>query len=173
MDATAVAAARGAAARVVGVREVVLTAGLFGGFQAAMPLLGWFAGTRLSGVVAGWDHWLAFVLLAGIGVKMLADARGGETRGVGADPFELRVMVVLAIATSVDALAVGVTLPMLGAPLAPSVVTIGITTALLSATGVMAGARLGARLGPPLEIAGGVLLVGIGLKILIDHTTGP
>src|SRR5687768_4897074 len=100
MDATAVAAARGFAARSIGVREVLLVALFFGGFQALMPLLGYLLGAQLGAIAAEWDHWIAFVLLSGIGIKMLWEARGGEAIEARSDLFAWRVLLILAIATS-------------------------------------------------------------------------
>jgi putative Mn2+ efflux pump MntP len=175
MDATAVSAARGLAVPSIRARHVVLVAGFFGGFQALMPIIGWLLGARIGPVVQAWDHWIAFVLLASIGGKMLWEARGESSAdGVTTvDHFALRSMFVLAIATSIDALAVGITLPMLHAPFALSVVTIGVVTALLSAAGLFAGRRFGAMLGKRLDLAGGVVLIGLGFKILIDHLQAP
>lgn len=178
MDATAVAAARGLAAPKLLPRHVALVAIFFGGFQALMPLIGWGVGSSVGPLVQAWDHWIAFVLLAAIGGKMLWEARGaeddegaeGDERASPAvDPFGLRVMLVLAVATSIDALAVGCTLPMLNAPFLLSLATIGLTTALLSALGLFAGRRFGALLGKRLDLAGGLVLVGLGTKILVEH----
>ena len=174
MDATAVAGARGLAAPRIQARHVLLVAGLFGGFQAFMPLLGWIAGRYLGPWVEAWDHWIAFALLAGIGCKMIWEARAaadGEVRP-SSDPFDFKVLVVLAIATSIDALAVGFTLPMLDAPLGLSMITIGVTTGVLSAMGLFAGRRFGAILGRRLDIAGGVVLIALGFKILAEHLRG-
>ncbi len=171
MDATAVAAARGVAAPRIRARHVVLVAGLFGGFQALMPLLGWFAGARIGPQIAAWDHWIAFVLLGGIGGKMLWEARTpkrAEDEPTD-DLFGWKVLLGLAVATSIDALAAGFTLPMLGAPLVSCLVTIGLTTAACSAAGLFAGRRFGAALGSRLDVVGGVLLVGLGVKILVEH----
>src|SRR5262245_50435705 len=126
MDATAAAAARGLQARRVTARDTALVALLFGGFQAVMPVFGWFLGVWLGPVVAAWDHWVAFALLAGIGAKTMWDAWGREDAPAAGEAFGARMLVVLAVATSIDAFAVGVTLPILGAPLALSVVTIGV-----------------------------------------------
>ena len=177
MDATAVAAARGLAIPKVLPRHVALVAGFFGGFQALMPLIGFsigaFVGARVGAVIERFDHWVAFVLLGAIGGKMLWEARGGgdddDDDEDGPDPFALKVMFVLAVATSIDALAVGITLPMLGADLWLSLATIGVTTAVLSALGLFAGRRFGALLGKRLDVAGGVVLIGLGVKILAEH----
>lgn len=173
MDATAVAAARGLATPKVQLRHVVLVAGLFGGFQAGMPVLGWLIGRRIGPLVQAWDHWIAFALLIAIGGKMLWDARGADRDDLvetgTQDLYRMRVMLVLAIATSIDAMAVGVTLPMLDAPLLLSIVTIGVTTAAFSAAGLFAGRRFGVHLGSRLDVLGGLVLVGLGAKILIEH----
>lgn len=175
MDATAVAAARGLAAERVELRHTLAIAIAFGGAQAIMPLLGAWLGAAIGPSVEAWDHWIAFVLLGGLGIKMLHEARGAQ-REASEDavlperhPFGLRVLVVLAFATSIDAFAAGISLPMLGAPLAASIVTIGITTALLSAAGLHAGRRFGAMLGPRLDAFGGVVLIAMGTKILVEH----
>ncbi len=179
MDATAVAAARGMAAKVVRLRHALLVGLLFGGAQAVMPLLGWLFGAKVGPVIAAWDHWIAFALLGGIGAKMLWEARGdgdGETPEAAAAPFGLRVLAVLAVATSIDAFAAGITLPLLNAPLGLSLATIGVTTFVLSAAAVFVGhhvgARAGARLGRGLDALGGVALIGLGAKILVDHLRG-
>jgi len=171
MDAAAVSAARGLATPRVRPRHALLVALWFGGFQAVMPLIGWLVGSRVGPVVKAWDHWIAFVLLSGIGVRMIWEAvrEKGEDADVGADPYAAKVMLVLAIATSIDALAVGITLPMIDAPLLTTVATIGVTTAALSIAGLMAGRHFGALLGSRLEIAGGLVLVGLGVKILVEH----
>jgi manganese efflux pump family protein len=171
MDATAVSAARGLAASRVRPQHVLSVALLFGGFQAFMPWLGWVLGTELGPMVERYDHWIAFVLLAGIGGKMLHEAYAVQTEAQPSerDLFRIEVLLVLALATSIDALAAGVTLPMIGAPLLLSLVTIGITTAVLSAAGLLVGRRFGAKLGKRLDVAGGVVLIGLGTKILIQH----
>jgi putative Mn2+ efflux pump MntP len=172
MDATAVSAARGMALSAIRARHVLLVATFFGGFQALMPALGWLIGDRVGPLVQAWDHWIAFILLGGIGGKMLWEARGakeGKQTNRDAELFAPRVMLVLAVATSIDALAVGITLPMLSAPFVLSLLTIGITTAALSAVGLFAGRRFGAVLGQRLDVAGGLVLIGLGVKILVEH----
>jgi manganese efflux pump family protein len=175
MDATAVAAARGLAVPSIRARHVVLVAVFFGGFQALMPVIGWLLGSRIGPAVEAWDHWIAFGLLAFLGGKMIWEARGGDRdqEDTEGDHFALRSMLVLAIATSIDALAVGVTLPMLNAPFALSIVTIGVITALLSAAGLFAGRRFGAILGKRLDLAGGLVLIALGFKILFEHLHAP
>ena len=171
MDATAVSAARGVAARRVLPEEVLRVALLFGGFQALMPLLGWLVGNQLGPSLHEFDHWIAFALLGGIGGKMLYEAStSGERQAeAGPDLFRMEILLVLAVATSVDALAVGVTLPMLGAPFLLTLATIGIVTALSSAAGLLAGRHFGAVFGKRLDALGGLVLIGLGSKILIEH----
>lgn len=169
MDATAVAAARGAASRTIQPRDVWLPAFLFGSAQAVMPTLGWALGSELGDWVAAFDHWFAFVVMGGLGAKMLHEGRELEgaderkvARGIGA-------LLMLALATSVDAFAVGLTLPMLDAPFALSIITIGAVTTMLSAAGVLLGRRMGRMLGPRLDMFGGAVLILLGCKILIEH----
>lgn len=175
MDSTAVAAARGLATPVVRARHVASVGLLFGGVQALMPALGWALGRQLGDLVAAWDHWVAFALLGAIGGKMLWEARETGDDAAAApratDLYALRVLLVLAFATSIDAFAVGITLPMLSAPFALSIATIGVVTALLSGLGVVVGHRFGVLLGRRLEVAGGLVLLGLGVKILVEHLT--
>jgi manganese efflux pump family protein len=173
MDATAVAAARGIAAPQIRPQHVLLVAVLFGGFQALMPLIGYMLGSQLGPYIERFDHWIAFALLAGIGAKMLHEARSAASGDAPSqrDVFRLEVLLVLAVATSIDALAAGITLPMVGAPLVLSLVTIGVTTALSSGAGLLVGRRFGASLGKRLDVIGGLVLIGLGAKILIEHLT--
>jgi manganese efflux pump family protein len=178
MDATAVAATRGLLAPRIRLRHVLMVAVFFGGFQTLMPLLGWVLGEHIGPWVKAWDHWIIFVLLGALGVKMLIEARsaGAEPAPDVAgkadrtrDVFDLRVMLMLAIATSIDALAAGITLPLLDAPPVATLATIGITTALLSVMGLFLGRRFGAALGSRLDTFGGLVLIGLGTKTLIEH----
>lgn len=170
MDATAVAAARGLATPRIRAKHVAIVAVFFGGAQALMPVLGWLVGSRLGPFVEAWDHWIAFALLAAIGGHMLWEARGSAAPAPA--DYSLKVMTVLAVATSIDALAAGITLPMLNAPLPLAIATIGVTTAALSALGLFAGQRFGAALGRRLDLLGGVVLIGLGVKILVEHLFG-
>lgn len=172
MDAMAVSAARGLAVRQIRARHVALVAGFFGGFQAFMPLLGYLLGHSVGKLIAAWDHWIILLVLGGIGGKMLWEAFHPEQdaeQPKEADAFGLKVMLLLAIATSIDALAAGFTLPLLGAPLGLSLAAIGVTTAVLSAIGLFAGHRFGAALGSRLDAVGGLVLIGIGVKTLLEH----
>lgn len=174
MDATAVAAARGLAAQRVTARHAALVAIFFGGAQALMPLAGALLGRWIGPFLAAWDHWIAAVLLWAVGGKMLWEARsaGDDEAPTDQDLFGLRVMALLAIATSIDAFAVGITLPMMHAPMPLTLTTIGVTTGVLSALGLFAGRRFGAMLGQRLDAFGGLVLVGLGVKFLVDHVRG-
>lgn len=168
MDATAAAAARGAAPserRVAGAVRIGL---LFGGFQAAMPLGGWLIGDRFGSLVAAWDHWIAFALLTAIGIKMAVDGlRGGEREEAEGDSW--RLLLLLALATSIDAFAAGLTLPLLGAPVAASLAIIFAVTAAMSSAAFLLGSRLARGVGRSIEVVGAVLLIGLGLRILTSH----
>lgn len=171
MDATAVAAVQGLAGRET--RRGLRLALLFGGFQAGMAALGWLGGRTLGDTFAAWDHWLAFGLLLLLGAKMLWEARGGDDHddGLGDKPrpqAPWRLDLTLAVATSIDALAAGVTLPLV-APPALALVAIGVVTALASLTAYAFAMRLGSRTGARLNALGGVVLIAMGTKILIEH----
>lgn len=171
MDAMAVAAARGLAAERIRARDAALMAGTFGGMQALMPLFGWLVAERFGSLVERWDHWIAFGLLTLLGGKMLVDAWRGDGDGNvnEAAPFAVRTVLLLGVATSIDALAAGLTLPLLAVPPALSLAIIGTTTALLTAIGLFAGRKAGAAIGARLELAGGVALILVGAKILAEH----
>ncbi len=144
----------------------------FGFFQALMPFLGWLGGATVVGKVAAWDHWLAFALLAGIGGKMLWESlRGGEEAETPADPFAWGRLMVLSVATSIDALAAGLTIAFIDLPVGFTLAIIGATTAALCLPAVLLAGRLGGRWAGRAEILGGLVLVGIGVKILVDHLT--
>lgn len=170
MDASAVAAARGAAARSLGSRDFWLLPLLFGGFQAGMALLGWLGASGAMHLIDRWDHYLAFALLVAVGGKMLYEAwRGDEDEDEDA-PAELKRSVAtdlsLALATSLDAAAAGVSLPSLTAPPALSLTAIGVVTAALSAAAFVIGCRVGARLGRAATALGGLVLIGIAVRLL-------
>jgi len=171
MDATAVATARSISG--VARRQLLVLAFAFGVFQGGMAAGGWLLGSAAAQWIARWDHWIAFVLLLAIGGKMLFEALGGAAEGDDDVPAKLggRMIIVLSIATSIDALAAGVTLPALDAPPAIAVLLIGIVTFVLSVVGGLIGGRLGKHLGTKLEVVGGIVLIGIGTKILIEHLT--
>jgi putative Mn2+ efflux pump MntP len=166
MDATAVSAARGLGGP--STRDAVALPLLFGAFQAGMAALGWFAGWWVGPYIAAWDHWVAFVLLVGIGGKMLVEAwrrRDDDHRAPA--PATVMLYLGLALATSIDAAAAGLTLPLV--PVAPwiALVLIGTITAACSAIGYFAGRFVGKHFGSKLEIAGGLVLIGIGVQLLV------
>lgn len=170
MDATAVLAAQGLRSHRLGAREALTMCLLFGAFHVAMPLLGYAAGAQLGPRIASWDHWIAFVLLAGIGAKMLWEAATDADDADSPRPAaSLRVLLVLAVATSVDVFAVGITLPILGAPLGLTVATLGAVTAALSGAGLWLGRRFGARVGSRLDALGGIVLIGLAVRVLVQH----
>ena len=172
MDAFAVSVCKGLCMKRLDVRQGVAIALFFGGFQALMPLAGWALGTQFEQYITPVDHWIAFVLLAFIGGKMLWDAfRGGEEElSCPADgKLDLRELVMLSVATSIDALAVGITFAFLRVDIVSSVALIGVTTFVLSLAGVAVGHRFGARYEKTATVVGGVVLVLIGTKILLEH----
>jgi putative Mn2+ efflux pump MntP len=171
MDAFAVSICKGLGMSRLNLKQAAVIATFFGGFQALMPVIGWALGSQLAPVVEPVDHWIAFALLAFIGGKMIWDAfhEDDEDDAEDADVLYLRELVMLAIATSIDALAVGVTLAFLQVDIAFSVAFIGITTFALSFAGVAIGHQFGSRWEKPSTIAGGIVLILIGLKILLEH----
>jgi len=168
-DAFAVALTQGVAMRrAFDWRRALLVAGLFGAFQALMPLIGWALGASVMTYIQDFDHWIAFGLLALIGGRMLWEAfRGGEHDQPSVPG--LRALLVLSVATSVDALAVGVSLSVMPLSIWVAIAVIGATTLLVSLLATWLGHRVGDRLGKPAEIIGGLVLIGIGLKILLEH----
>ena len=172
MDAFAVAICKGLGMKRLNVRQAVVIALFFGGFQALMPLVGWALGTQFEHFITPVDHWIAFALLAFIGGKMLWDSfHGDEACGAcSADTrLDLRELTMLAIATSIDALAVGITFAFLRVDIVPSAVLIGATTFVLSFVGVAVGHRFGVRYEKAATAVGGIVLILIGLKILLEH----
>ncbi|CUR58753.1 putative manganese efflux pump MntP [metagenome] len=167
-DAFAVSLGKGLQQRRLTWGTALAVAATFGGFQGVMPLIGWALGTGLSDYVTAIDHWIAFGLLAAVGGKMLWEAfQGPDEDDVG--PIQVGELLVLGVATSIDALAVGISFAFLDVPIGGAVVLIGATTFLVSLAGVFIGHRVGLRFQKPAEIAGGVILILIGLRILLDH----
>ncbi len=168
MDAFAVAVCKGLASGKVRARHMLIPGAWFGVFQALMPLIGYFLGSRFEKYIVSVDHWIAFVLLAGIGANMLREARKD---GAGEEDASLavKVMLPLALATSIDALAVGITFGFLQVRILPAVLFIGTVTFLLSAAGVKVGSIFGERWRKSAQIAGGVILILLGVKILLEH----
>ena len=167
LDAFAVSVCKGLSVPAVRLRHSLICGAYFGLFQALMPLLGWLLGVQFQGMITSVDHWIAFALLAVIGVNMIRESR---EEGEDVDcSFTPRAMLPLAVATSIDALAVGVTFAFLKVLILPAVTFIGLTTFFLSAAGVRVGAVFGARFRSGAELAGGVILVLMGTKILLEH----
>ena len=166
MDAFAVSVCKGLSLQRLKPRHAALVGLYFGGFQALMPMLGWALGYRFEHVIQSVDHWIAFGLLTVIGVSMIREAKQQEELN---DDLGFKTMLLLAVATSIDALAVGVTFAFLQVRILPAASLIGATTFLLSALGVYIGHIFGLRYKAKAEIAGGVILIGIGLKILLEH----
>jgi putative Mn2+ efflux pump MntP len=170
LDAFAVAVAGSVSLGRVTGRQVFRFAFHFGLFQAGMPLIGWLAGRGVQQYMAAWDHWVAFGLLAFIGGKAIVTAlRSGESTKPRGDPTRGWTLLMLSVATSIDALAVGLSLGMLEVAIWYPALIIGVVTAGLTALGMLIGSRLGARFGRWTEIAGGLVLIGIGVKILVEH----
>jgi len=167
MDAFAVAICKGLSVKCVQ-KKHYLTVGLyFGGFQALMPLIGYFLGVNFKSLIENIDHWIAFVLLALIGANMIRESRGCAEELD--DSFNFKAMLPLAVATSIDALAVGVTFAFLNVEIVPAVSFIGVTTFILSAIGLKIGNVFGVKYKSKAEFAGGLVLILMGLKILLEH----
>lgn len=141
----------------------------FGLFQFLMPVLGWLLGSSVSKLIGDYDHWVAFGLLSAVGIKMLWEAWSTEDRQSRADPSRGIMLITLSIATSIDALAVGLSMALLDVAIWGPSVVIGLVTGLLSALGVIFGSRLGTRWGHAAEVLGGCVLIAIGLRILFTH----
>jgi len=171
MDAFAVSVVSGAASKQLKIRHALRMAIFFGGFQACMPLLGALAGVSVKGYIAGADHWIAFALLAAVGGKMIYESIKLTPNGKNFDLSNIYVLLVLSVATSIDALTVGVTLPLLKIPIAAAVTIIGIVTFTLSGLGVCIGKRTGHFFESKIAAIGGLALIGLGAKILLEHLT--
>ncbi len=170
MDAFAVSITKGITIQCLKLRHAVKIAVFFGGFQALMPLLGWLAGIGLKQYVESFDHWIAFALLSFIGTKMIYEAIWIKEVEKKCDPLNLVVLLGLAIATSIDALAVGISFAFLHISIISPALIIGVITFVLSLAGVFIGNRIGDRLGSKMEVLGGIILIGMGIKILLSHT---
>ena len=168
MDAFAVSICKGLSVQKAEAKHM-LTAGLyFGSFQALMPLIGFLLGFKLERFIVSVDHWIAFVLLAIIGGNMIKEALGGDEEEHDAS-FSFKAMLPLAVATSIDALAVGISFAFLGVDIVMAAALIGVTTFVLSAVGVWVGNAFGAKYKSKAELAGGIVLILIGTKILLEH----
>lgn len=159
-------------------RHALKTGAIFAFFQALMPAIGWFAGSRLLGLIKPFDHWVAFLLLAFIGGKLIyetlhekavTDENGDAASCPREDPTSFKRLVVLAVATSIDALAAGISLAVDAAPIGPALLIIGVITFLVAVAGVLLGKRLGVLFQRNACIVGGIVLILLGVKILIEH----
>lgn len=166
MDAFAVSICKGLSVKKATVKEAATAGIYFGGFQALMPILGYFLGISFQSLIADIDHWIAFVLLSLIGIQMIRESKGEENVN---SSFGVKEMIPLAVATSIDALAVGVTFAFLQVEMIPAVCMIGGVTFLFSMIGIWIGNLFGKRYKTRAEIMGGLILILIGLKILIEH----
>lgn len=179
MDAFAVAICKGLSMPRLNGKQTIIIGLFFGGFQGLMPLIGWTLGTSFEALITPIDHWIAFILLGVLGAKMIVDAlrnpqgdcecASNETTGTSNGKLDLKELLLLAIATSIDALAVGITFAFLGVSIIEAVSIIGMTTFVLSIVGVIVGHFFGARFEKPATIIGGTVLIVIGCKILLEH----
>ena len=167
MDAFAIAICKGLSVQKVSLRHAACAGLWFGGFQALMPLIGWLLGSQFQSLIERFDHWIAFVLLAILGINMIRESR--EEEECCDCSFVWRAMLPMAVATSIDALAVGVTFAFLQVDILPAVLFIGVTTFVFSAVGVRLGSVLGQRFQTAAQIFGGVVLILMGTKILLEH----
>ena len=170
MDAFAVSIVSGSIYKELHIRHALRMAFFFGAFQAIMPLIGYMAGRTFADSIEMWDHWIAFGILSVIGGKMVYEAfKMKQVDKDPKDPSNLVVLVVLSIATSIDALAVGITLSLVTSYIFRAVATIGVITFIISYIGYIIGKRMGHFFENKIEIIGGLILIGIGSKILISH----
>lgn len=173
MDAFAVSVCKGLGMRKLNKKQTLIIGLYFGGFQALMPLIGWLLGSQFQKYITRIDHWIAFILLGFIGGKMMIEAirewNEEETVDVIDAPLDHKNMLVLAVATSIDALAVGITFAFLNTPIIEAITVIGITTMIISIIGVVVGNFFGSRYKSKAEFIGGLILVLLGLKILLEH----
>lgn len=173
MDAFAVSVCKGLGMRKLNKKQALIIGLYFGGFQALMPFVGWLLGSQFQKYITSIDHWIAFILLGFIGGKMMIEAvrewNEEEVVDVMDAPIDHKNMLVLAVATSIDALAVGITFAFLGTPIVEAITIIGITTMVISIAGVVVGNFFGSRYKSKAEFIGGMILVLLGLKILLEH----
>lgn len=168
MDAFAVSICKGLSVSKLQPKHSLIAGAYFGGFQALMPVIGFLLGFKFEKFIVSVDHWIAFVLLAVIGANMIKEALGKDEVEVD-DSFGFKAMLPMAVATSIDALAVGITFAFLNVNIVSAAILIGITTFVLSAAGVVVGNIFGMKYKSKAEFLGGVVLILIGLKILLEH----
>lgn len=176
MDAFAVSVCKGLSMKKLNKKQAVVIGLYFGGFQALMPFIGWILGSQFQQYITNIDHWIAFVLLGFIGGKMVIEAvkewNEEDIVEVKDQPLDHKNMFMLAIATSIDAIAVGITFAFLETPIIEAITIIGITTMIISIIGVVVGNFFGGKYKHKAELVGGVILILLGLKILIEHLSG-
>lgn len=168
MDAFAVSICKGLSVKKLKLKHMLISGAYFGGFQALMPLIGWLLGVKFQSLIESFDHWIAFGLLVIIGANMVREALFGKEEEQ-TDLFTFKAMLPLAVATSIDALAIGVAFACLSVDIVPAVCFIGCVTFILSAIGVKIGNLFGAKFEKPAEITGGLVLILLGVKILLEH----
>ena len=171
MDAFAVSLTSGIAIRHLRIKHALKIAIFLGSFQAIMPLIGWLAGLSLKNFISGVDHWIAFGLLSLIGCKMIYESFKIEPAVRAINPLNVYVLLILSVATSIDALAIGVSFAFLRISIATPIIVIGVVTFLLSFLGTFVGNRFGHFFEKKIEIVGGFILIGIGIRILVQHLT--
>jgi len=169
MDAFAVSLGVGTSGKSPSRRSKFRLAFHFGVFQSLMTVLGWYVGSTIAGLIENFDHWIALILLSYVGIKMIRSGLHQDLESFEGDPSRGKSLVILSVATSIDALAVGLSMAMLDLPVFFPALLIGIVTLVLSAIGITAGTRLGEKFGKRMEIVGGVILIAIGLRILFTH----
>jgi putative Mn2+ efflux pump MntP len=169
MDSFAVSITSGITIRYLRIGNALKIAIFFGSFQAVMPLIGWLAGLSLRDFISGVDHWIAFGLLSLVGCKMIYESFKVESSEKAMNPLNVYVLLMLSVATSIDALAVGVSFAFLKVSIVTPIIVIGIVTFVLSLLGVFVGDRFGRFFEKKIEIVGGLILIGIGIKILVEH----
>ena len=170
MDCFAVSLGIGTTGQANSARPIFRLSFHFGFFQTGMCLIGWLAGSAVLPLIAGFDHWVALVLLAIVGVRMIREGLRVEgEEAAGEDPSRGASLIMLSVATSIDSLAVGLSLAMLQTNIVGSALIIGLVSAIFAAAGVLAGGKLGQRFGKRMEILGGLVLVAIGIRVVISH----
>ncbi len=169
MDSLAVAVASGTSIKVLKPSHAIKIGLFFGGFQALMPTIGWLIGFSLRSIIERVDHWIAFGLLLIIGARMIYEAFEGEDESENKNPLELKILTLLSIATSIDALAVGISLSLLNVEIIAPAIIIGVVCFIFSSLGVAISSKLAKIFGNKLKIVGGLILIAIGFRILLEH----
>lgn len=174
MDAFAVSVCKGLGMRKINYKHALITAVFFGGFQALMPFIGWLLGTQFEKYITAVDHWIAFILLLFIGGKMVIEVikERDSQEEICEEKFSYKQLTAEAVATSIDALAVGITFAFLNTGIALPMTIIGVVTFVIAFGGVVIGNRFGAKFKSKAELAGGIILILIGVKILVEHLMG-